>query len=171
MNAPRFPRSPDIHKRPFEDGKNPFADEEPVATGAKSETSASAYAASVVDDQSPKQKIDYEAFLPNRSRTLLTLGVIGAVLSGLSVLMALLAIVSADWVEGMFYGSPVSFTGIAFSVPAWAMSHGDLRAIRAGAMDPRGLRGTRIAYWCGCFGSTVCALPTIGGIAAIFMSI
>jgi hypothetical protein len=171
MNAPRFPRSPDLGKRPFDDGSNPFTDQESLSASPKSDSAAGAYVASAVDDHSAKRAVEYEAVLPNRSRPLVIIGSIGALLAGTSLVLALMAISSSDWVEAMFYGSPVSLTAIAFAIPAWMMSHGDMRAIRAGAMDPAARRGTRWAYWLGCLGTLIGLSPAFGGIAALIMTL
>jgi uncharacterized membrane protein YphA (DoxX/SURF4 family) len=179
MNAPRFPRSPDIHNRPFEDGnsgKNPFTDSEQAATpnsvaSNPAGSASSAYQTRVVDDRRPTQSGDYDAVLATRSRPLFILSVIGFVLSGLSVLLAVMAISSVDWVDGMFYGAPVSLTTIAFSIPAWVMAHVDLRAIRAGAMNPDGRRRTRIAYWLGCLGTLIGIMPAFASIVAVVFTL
>ena len=170
MNAPRFPRSPDIHKGPFEDGNNPFADELP-SRGASEKAGENVYGARVLDDVRPDRTGVYEAVLPNRARSVVILGAIGSVLSSISCVLALLTISSPDWVEGMFYILPISLTSEAFTIPAWIMARGDLGAIRAGAMSPLGRRGTRMAYWLGCLGTVVGVMPVLGGIAALIVSL
>jgi hypothetical protein len=76
-----------------------------------------------------------------------------------------------DQAEFFFILLPLSLTSLALTIPAWYMAHGDLRAIRAGAMDPQGRRATRIAYALGCVGALISLLPAIGGIVSLLLSL
>lgn len=165
MNPRRFPRSPDIQPRPFEDGHNPFADEA-AAPAAKTE-SENLYGSPVQNDVQPRQSGDYEPVLPNRSVSVHVLGIVGAVLAGVSGGLAALAFLSGDWVGNILYCQPTSLASLAFSVPALYMAHSDWRAIRAGAMDPQGKRTTRNAWWLGCVGMILGLITTGAGMMAL----
>ena len=52
-------------------------------------------------------------------------------------------------------GAIVSLAGIGFSVTAWVLGHGDLRAMREHRMDPDGMRLTRSGWICGIVGAVL----------------
>jgi hypothetical protein len=52
-------------------------------------------------------------------------------------------------------GAIVSLAGIGFSVTAWVLGHGDLRAMREHRMDADGMRITRAGWICGIVGAVL----------------
>jgi hypothetical protein len=72
----------------------------------------------------------------------------------------------------MCYGIGIPF-GIGFGIAAWVMGSGDLKKIRAGAMDPDGEGTTQAGWICGIIGvclSTL-ALLACGGMIGFIVYI
>lgn len=152
MSAFKFPRHPGRRENPFQDagGRNPFGDEEALAESASgsagdADARSGPYAASLQDPRvQPYRPDDYETFLPHRSGWVLWLGLLGAGLQLLAVLIAAVAILIVDdFLEGAAYGLPCQLLGLGLSVPAWILGQSDLLAMEAGAMDATGLNRTR----------------------------
>lgn len=116
------------------DQPNPFA-ETANASGAAGEN-ASPYAAGPI----PAASVDpgpgaYQATLTPRPQWLL-------VLSGLSLLMALIAVPAA-----FVWLLPLGVVSLFLSSGAWTMARHDLRAMHYGAMEPSTRSEVRLALW------------------------
>ena len=144
-NDPRF-QKPSIADA---EGQNRFAEESGLADEAEQRATQAAgnqYAAAG-SEASPYQP-RFEATQQGRAGMLLLLavmGLAGTVFGVLSILNILQA------------GSIVPLIAIAPAMAAWLLGHGDLNAIRVGAIDESHRPGTRLAYWLGLFGVLGCA--------------
>jgi hypothetical protein len=163
MTARRFPRSPEITPRPFDGGQNPFADD--VTTPIP--ISDNPLQAPVSDDVQPYLPSDYVQSLPDRSARVMFFGVVGAFFVGISLIIAAVVLSTALWSVELVYCFPADLVGLAFTIPAWMMASRDLRAVRAGAMDPSGLGRTRVGYWCGCIGTLIGIAPFVLAVMTI----
>ena len=83
------------------------------------------------------------------------LGVVGTVLG--------VAVTSRDLIDafGFYSFAPLSFFSLVLSWPAWIMGQHDLRAIRAGAMNPEGRPATIWGYYFG-VASTLLSIILVG---------
>ncbi len=182
----RFPRNPGTQRPdPFvdEQGRNPFADPQPNDGAGPSEgptTSETSSPFTAPADRasrgaSPAYRVSgYDTTLPHRSRTLLTVGVIGLLGSILGALGGLaFVLIGYGFSEVVFLSglAPLSFLSLAASIPCWIMAGYDLRAIAAGAMDADGERGTRLAWYLG-VGATLLSLALLSiVVVAIVMAV
>ena len=162
MTAPRFPRSPDVYRPPLEAGAHPFANEAPQQAGDRISTSTN-------DDQLPKARPEYVCTLPDRSKKVVILGLLAAGFAALSLLVVVLVLATSQWTD-LFYSLPVSFFTLVFAVPAVSMGLADLRAIRAGAMESRGLRRTQFGWWLGTISLLIGLIPSLVGVAAVLVN-
>lgn len=169
MSERRFPRTPDIHNRPFQEGPNPFAEDASAELHPRS--SENLYGSPVEGRSKGPGTGHYVATLPSRARSILMLGTAGAVISTLSLGLVCLALLSASWVSNAIYCLPIALLGVAFSIPGCTMGNSDLRAIRAGAMAPQGRRNTRIGFWLGVLGTLMGIFPAGVGLVALFSAL
>jgi hypothetical protein len=168
MTARRFPRTPDPSSRPFDGGANPFAESTNPPPPAGPTDSPYASPEGAARDQSAAA--EYVCTLPNRSRKVIWLGIAAAVLAAVSSSIAGISVWLGSWQLGTFLGLPISFMTLAFAIPACTIGAADLRAIRAGAMDPAGYGTTRTGWLLGCVALGLGLFPTLAGIAALVMA-
>ena len=160
----RYPAHPNTNRTdPFQDaeGKNPFADE-----GVNPEkTSDNPYAVSAVSEPLLCPADSCVVVYPHRGRTIFWLGMTGCC-SALGAALALAGILAASAIAG---GLSVMCCLLLFIVSltaggtAWMIGRQDLRAIRAGAMDPDGLRLTQRGHRLGVAGTLI----SLGMLAAV----
>lgn len=95
---------------------------------------------------------------PHRGGMVLTFGLIGLIGSLLGI------------VGGCVCCFPVFLVpiGLGMSIPAWVMGQGDLKAMRAGAMDPSGMGNTQAGMITGIVGVVVCILALVFGVILFF---
>ena len=156
----KFPRNPGTQREnPFEDseGKNLFS-EQP----SNSPASKSLYGTSTTDQPQSHRAGDFVTMLPSRPKRVLTFGVAGLALAAAGILVAAAGIVrSGDWSWGLSMGMSFQFIGLAASLPAWFLGANDLKAMRAGAMDAKGRRQTRIGFALGVVGVLIGPVPIL----------
>ena len=133
------------------DDRNPFADNDndhnPFADDlADDEVASDPYASPLADGGGYDANVagEYDAMSPGRGGTLVTLGVVGLLISVIGIVP-------------FFCCIPVNVLGLAFSLPAWLMAQSDLKAIDIGAIDAEARRSTKTARTMGIIG-TVLAL-------------
>ncbi|MFV1964601.1 MAG: hypothetical protein ACC628_04205 [Pirellulaceae bacterium] len=162
----RFPGSPNIDQtNPFEDerGANPFGDK-----GMSLPVKANPYGGPADRRSRPYQPNDFETTFPSRSGLVLTCGISGVVLVTIGVVLSVLAVlVSIEWPQALIYGAPFNFLGLVVSVPGWIFGRHDRRAMKAGAMETKGRRGTNIGYLLGILGTIIGTLPAAGLFVAL----
>jgi len=157
--GPRFPRQPLAgRERAFvgPDGKNPFADGQASPPLVSTSDPSNVFAASQ-PSTFPADRLLYEAILPHRGRQILWLGIIGlgGALLGILVLGPILWFVAF----GLSELSLVVVTGaMLVSFIAVYIGRTDLKAIRAGAMDPAGERSTVMGKRLGALGLVLGAI-------------
>ena len=158
-----FPRNPGTDREnAFKDaeGQNPFSDGQPPPAEPITEN---VFATPASAEDRPYTEGDFQEVLVPSANTAFWLAVAGVALSGLGVVCAGAAIaVTANWSTPLFFALPVQFAALAVALPAWIIAARDLRAMRAGAMSKDSLRRCRLAYWMGCFGTLMGALPVMG---------
>lgn len=149
--AIKFPNNPNEGRRdPFSDdaGRNPFADgPAPVAD------SENIYAAPL-EASGPAFQPQYIATESHRGGTILFCGLVGMI-GGIIGLFGLP-------IPG-FGGAClmiVPWLSLTLSLPAGLMGHADLKAYRAGAMEPYGRSATRAGYIMGVLGAAITVLCT-----------
>lgn len=131
-------------------GQNPFA-EKPTSSPYDSPTSGGgAYG----------QPVGNYGFHPNRAGTVLTLGIISVVSSGLGVLSCCC---------GCFAVLPIA--GIGFGIPAWIMGKADLEKMTQGIMDPTGYSNTKTGMTTGMIGTILGAIMLIGTIVLVILNL
>ena len=132
MTGPfEFPEHPLSRKEdPFVDaaGNNPFADSE-MSGGIESNPYSTA-----ADEFRPYHPQDHVISMRSRGPVILLLGVCGALSAICIVICAVVS--SADWIVLLLIFSVI--VSFVFGPAAWILGTHDLRAIVAGAMDPRG---------------------------------
>ena len=140
----QYPAHPNTNRTdPFQDadGKNPFADAE--ATEEKAPDNP--YAAPATGEPLLRPADAYQLQYPHRGRTVFWLGLVGFCCACGAVLA------TAGFLTPSVIGSAVLtllyvlflIVSLSASSAAWMFGHLDLKAIRAGAMDPAGLKLTR----------------------------
>lgn len=154
MSKFEFPNRPGTDRpNPFqdEDGKNPFGDAQPASPEKQEPAAANPYAADEHQTTiQPYLPEDYETFLPHRGKLVFWLGLSSCLIQAASVVIAAIAVLLVDeFVSGFAYGAPAQLFGLALSLPAWILGHGDLKAIRAGAMNQDGEGATKRGLWLG----------------------
>jgi hypothetical protein len=161
----RFPGSPEIDDTsPFEDehGQNPFSDHEPPPPAQDNP-----YGGPASSSSRSYQPDDFETIYPSRSWLVLLCGVTGVILVTIGVSVSVVALLTAaEWAEGLMYGVPFNLMGVFASAPAWVLGRHDRRAMKAGAMDSTGRRGTTVGYILGVLGTLAGAAP----VAAFFVA-
>lgn len=142
--GPRFPKQPLAGRDQWfvgPDGKNPFADAQAPEPPAASSPASEGNIFSPPQARLSSPAGHYEATLPHRATYVFRLGVagLGGVVFGILVLGSILWFLLAELRNLSLI---VTSAAMVVSLMAWHMGRGDLRAIRAGAMDPSGLRRT-----------------------------
>lgn len=158
MSKFQFPNNPGVDRsNPFEgdDGANPFGDDDPKPDGELTTPDANPYAAENQDDVQPYKPEGYENFLPHRGERVFGLGLSSCCVQGAALVITVLAVLLGGFVQAFLYSLPAPLFGLALSIPAWILGHGDAAAIAAGAMDEEGRRRTIFGLWCGVIGTIV----------------
>jgi len=174
MSKFEFPNNPGVDRpNPFEgtDGKNLFGDEFQTADARLGTVDGNPYTAESQEGVQPYQPGGYETFLPHRGRLVFRMGATSCWVQAVGVIITGLAILLGGFIEGFVYSLPAPLFGLALSVPAWLLGHGDWAAIEAGAMDSEGKRSTRLGLWCGIVGTFVGGLHLVFMIATLFYSV
>jgi len=114
-----------------QDEPNPFADTGEAVPG---NDAGNPYTASLAQRQPASPEAGYEQTLPQRGGLLV-------LFSSITLTAALLTVPLAN------YCLPLGLPLLAISIPALLMAHRDLKAMRAGAMDPSGNGSTRVAWY------------------------
>ena len=90
----------------------------------------------------------------HRGTLVLTLGIIGLVLSILGIPLMFCALCCPLGLVGSLLSLPLT-------IMAWVMGHGDLRKMRNNLMDPRGQGQTRAGWICGIIGTILGIISTL----------
>ncbi len=152
--GPRFPKQPLSGRDQWfvgPDGKNPFADAQVPQPLAASSPAAGGNIFSPPQVQLSAPADHYETTLPHRATYVWRLGVLGlggVVFGTLALGLVLWLLLSELWSLSLI----VTSAAMVVCLMAWTMGRVDLRAIRAGAMDPSGLRRTAWGTWMGLAG-------------------
>jgi hypothetical protein len=168
----RYPDHPNTNRvDPFRDpdGRNPFADPE----AGQSSVSENPYAVSAEAKPQDYQPEGYVANQRGRGRLLLTTGVAGFLATALAAGTILTAsLISAMALGGVLMGvSAPLLLGGAACWAVWLMSRADLRAMRAGAMQPDDLAKTRWAHRLSVIGTLLTIAPVVLLIVALILAV
>lgn len=128
---------------PAEKAPNPFADDLPDTP-----FSNDPYASPHSSGYNPEVAGHYDSVVPHRGGVLLSLGIAGALLSGIGLVAILFCV-------------PLNIFSLVFSVPAWMMAKHDLRGMAVGAIDPEGRGRTRTGYALGMLGVGLTMLSVV----------
>jgi hypothetical protein len=168
----RYPDHPNTNRvDPFRDpdGKNPFADPE----AEQSPGSENPYAVSAEAKPQAYQPEGYVVSQRGRGRLLLTMSVWGFLATGLAAGTILTtSLISAIMLGGVLMGvSAPLLLGGAACWAVWLMSRADLRAMRAGAMQPDDLTKTRWAHRLSVIGTLLAIAPVVLLIVALILAV
>lgn len=131
-------------------GQNPFAEQHPGSPYASPKAGSGSYG----------QPVGSYGMHPNRAGTVLTLGIISVVSSGLGVLSCCC---------GCFAVLPIA--GMGFGIPAWIMGKADLEKMAQGSMDPTGYSNTKTGMTTGMIGTILGATLLIGTIVLVILNL
>lgn len=168
MTERRFPRSPKVSARPFNGGQNPFSDANTPTTEAH--PSSNPFGSNSASNAPTVPVGVYDKVFPHRARLVFWLGSLGAGFALVTILWAGSLVLFANWRQSMFMCLPASIASLTFAIPACIFGRGDLRAMKAGAMDETGWSRTRLGWWLGVGGLIFGTLPTLLAIASVFMA-
>lgn len=145
-NDPRF-QKPDVRDA---GGQNRFGDEQHAAKSSATDSPAAAsdlFATAAAGEARPYEP-KYEVQQKARVGTLTLLYLVGWA-CGLTGVVSLTGLMfSLGWL--------LPVLGIVPTATAWLLAHEDLKAVRAGAIDPSAGPRTRQIFWLGLFGFLFC---------------
>ena len=144
------------------DGRNPFADSEAPQEAAPDDP----YTVPM-GDGGVSYRPSYEIVCPHRGRTVVWLGASGCVAASAAVasVAALWAIPSAITNIAAALCPLLVIVAVTLGGTAWMFGHHDLYAIRAGAMDPAGIKLTKRGHRLGIITTLVSV-----GVVAVFIT-
>jgi len=150
MSEPfRFPKNPNEgreHTFVDDEGNNPYAEDNDVADADENAFTSPGY------DNEPTYRPKYVAALSHRKGIVLGLGLVTLAIATLSIPFGYFS----QSFQPLYLA--VAFLNLALAMPTWMMGYADLRAMRAGAMDPSGVSLTRL----GTIMAMLTTLVTIG---------
>ena len=135
MPSFQLPRNPDDFRKPSitdEQGKNRFAEAD-GELDSSAPLSDNLFTSPQADDQPAYQPDGYLPALRHRDSLIFSLSII-----------ALLGTAASVW--ALMYNQPFAIVNLALTLPPLIMGHLDLKAIKAGAMDPSGRQITKIGF-------------------------
>ena len=164
----RYPVHPNTNRTdPFQDkdGKNPFADEDPPTEPAADNP----YAASALTDPVTHPPAACQIVYAHRGRTVFWLGVVGCSCSlGAALGVAgLLAQPTAAAAVLVMLCPVLLIVSLTTGGTAWMFGRQDLGALRAGAMDPAGMKMTRHGHRLGVASTVI----SIGALSAYIVAV
>jgi hypothetical protein len=161
----QYPAHPNTDRTdPFSgpDGKNPFADSE-----SPPETAPDNPYAVPIGDGGVSYQPSFEAVCPHRGRTVFWLGASGC-LAAVAAVVSVAALWAITSMVTTLVGAlcPVLvIAALTLGGTAWMFGRHDLSAIRAGAMDPAGMKITQQGHRLGIAGTLVSV-----GVVAVFIA-
>lgn len=162
-NDPRFQRPPlrdEAGNNVFGDADAPVqaqpADGQPLPARPAAGPADNLFAAPADTGAEPAYQPRFETTQQHRGILLLVLAVVGLGGSGS------LALVLTGFVWGL-----MGLLGIVPAAAAWLLALSDVKAMRSGAMDVRGLAQTRLAMWLGGAGVAVYVAVLAAAVAGV----